>query len=261
MTSGAAAAGSPAVSLPGDATADTKASSWTEVIASTPAAGSMLLLQIGSYLNVAQRSFLIDIAIGGAGAETVLIANAWFPVGSLVTFMSHYLLFCCVPKGSRLSARCQSNSSDEAVPISLTVFSPAALDAVPTGPVVPYGVNLATTNGLPLVPASSAEGNWAQLTAATSCRHTKLLLVIGKDEADVAMTTDRYVLDIGMGGSGAEKEIILDIPLVIDALADQPLPGIIGPLDVAIPKGSRLAARLRGNSTQTGTQIVAYGMG
>jgi hypothetical protein len=256
----AAASGLPSVTLTGGA-AHTKAASWSELIASTEHTASAILFQAGNNNWGTQRNYFIDIAIGAAGAEVVLIPDLWVSVSGALAFSQLFLVPVAIPKGARLSARCSCSSASGTATVSCQLFSDDLLRGSPKGPVVMYGGTVANSGGVMPAVSANAEGAWSQLVAATTFHHSHLMLSAGKLYSDIGMNAERFAVDIGIGASGQERELITDIPLGSSTALDLPRPSVVGPIPTRVPKGSRLALRLRGSGGAAESQYVLHGMG
>ncbi|MDF2969694.1 MAG: hypothetical protein K0R61_144 [Microvirga sp.] len=259
----ATASGQGSVTLTAHATAHTKATGWTQVVASLEAGASGLLIAVGGEALTANVNFYVDLAVGGAGAELPLISNLWLSNG---TWLNRYALYhfpVSLAKGTRIAAKCSAAVGSSALRISVNAFSSHWLGSAPAGPIVTYGATTATSNALAPSPPGSAntEGNWTQLIAATTVAHRGLILACGKDYTDTALLSANVAIDIGVGAAGVEQEMLSDVVCAPNVTADFVYPATLGPLPVPIPKGSRLAMRYRSSSTQTGVQFVAYGVG
>lgn len=112
VTFGVDTANSRGVLLTSPAAADAKGA-WTEIVPSTPAPLSNLLVMIGGGADtVMVNGFTtLDIGVGAAGAETVLVPDVgWSATTSEVYIMRTAATFGVqVPAASRLSARWASN--------------------------------------------------------------------------------------------------------------------------------------------------------
>lgn len=99
------------------------------------------------------------------------------------------------------------------------------------------------------------KGAWAQIVAATSADAT--LLTVGVSTATSASATNSAtLLDIGVGAAASEAVLVADLPI-----------GQLGPnfplmyrIPVAIPRGTRIAARLQSaQTTKTADVFVRLG--
>lgn len=113
---GAAVADSGGVSIDPGGTANTKGS-YTEIVASTTYPIKALIIGVGNQANNVRssQSWLVDIAIGAAGSEQVVIPNYAINCSTspdTVLPQTSPLLPVDIPAGTRLSARAQSDGID-----------------------------------------------------------------------------------------------------------------------------------------------------
>jgi len=99
--------------------------SWYELTASTTADIRQLIYFMGKFSNTADSdaSFLVDIGIGGAGSEEIIVANQLFASNSSEKLNGGLgVAPIYIPKGTRIAARCQSSinvATDRAMSISI----------------------------------------------------------------------------------------------------------------------------------------------
>lgn len=91
--------------------------SYTELTASTTKASAGILVSILNYTNIAATASTLasymDIAIGGAGSEVVILSGIPYAMAAAGAFVGPAVwLPADIPAGTRLSARCRSNVTD-----------------------------------------------------------------------------------------------------------------------------------------------------
>lgn len=96
---------------------------WTEIVSSTASAFGLVYagIQAAGATTMNASGVLIDIGIGAAAAETVLISDLYYP-GNASEFYrpnSTFTFGVSVPAGSRLSARYQRANANNAVDLLL----------------------------------------------------------------------------------------------------------------------------------------------
>lgn len=99
-------------------------SAWTEIVASTSAAFSTLSIFAQGVTGTTMNSsgVLVDIGIGAAGSETVLIPDFYLFASSAAEYYSAYTpraYGVSVPSGSRLSARYSRANSNNSIDLML----------------------------------------------------------------------------------------------------------------------------------------------
>lgn len=212
-----------------------------------------------STTGAASRSYLLDIATGGAGSETVVVANLPFQVGGDVTGAN-----CCVfvpfplSAGTRVSASCQSATASATISISLMTVK-GGIAGVLTSPVsFTYGANTATTRGTQVDPGGtiSTKGAYVQLTAATvTTNNLQWLLVMLGNQLNTAMAAANFALDIATGAAASETVIIPDIIFASGTVFDGLLPSAFC-FQVDIPTGTRIAARAKCSSNDATDRLI-----
>jgi hypothetical protein len=183
---------------------------YTELIASTAADYQLIVVSVGNNNSSnADSSTLLDIAIGAASSETVIIPDiaAGF-VGSVaqVSGYRHHYFPLYVPSGSRLSARTQSVLTSGSVRVLVQLYGgPRNPDAWWYGHhVTTYGHNAANSAGTKFTPGNSgAEGTGVSL-GTTTAQHECLVLGVQGHPDDVSWSSVAYHLDVGFDSSSTE---------------------------------------------------------
>jgi hypothetical protein len=238
-------------------TAHTKGA-WTQLIASTPYDAYGIWVGIdGIHVSAGATNYLVDIGVGPAGSEQVIIPNLdvwgadataaglnplifWFPV--------------YIPAGSRIAARSQSVTASKTCRVMVT------LDGVPwyglwgLGPVVDYGTNLAASNGTSVTPGNGAFGAYVQV-GTTSRDHT-FWTVRMDGLADTTLSAETVLVEVGVGPSGAQQSlgVIRFRHTTTEQIAGGPFPLFLASLPV--PSGTQVWVRMAAGSTEARGAIV-----
>lgn len=179
---------------------------YTQVFASTtyPAAGFWLLVN-GTVLAASACHFLLDVAVGGAGSETVILPNytaGWKGAHGIGAHCMYIPL--AIPVGSRVSIRAQSNLASDTIDVNLWL--------VPAGQVPANmsflgcdtaGVILGNSSGTAVTAGNSgAEGTAVQFTLTSGRRYGAVLLGIhGGNTALMALCYHFELLNRDSGGN------------------------------------------------------------
>ena len=217
--------------------------SYVQLIASTAhPAGGMLIVLGGA--NSGGRGFLVDIAVGAAASEQVIIPNLYHYAQQDSTFTYTYVPIS-VPKGSRLSARVQSTSASSNVRVNLILV--AGESSLPQA-AVDYGSNTGSTTGTSVTSGSGSnnKGSWAQLTASTTAPHRWGIFCVR------ASGNSQYLFDIGIGGSGSEQVLVPNLNCRDSSTG----PPVIYSMPMRIPKGTRVACRAASATGSLGASVV-----
>lgn len=190
--------------ITGSSTIHTKGA-WTQLIADTGprSLGIQVALDNIAGSNVA-TSALLDIGIGGAGSETVLIpdlaAGYILSEGVSNNFQSYFFpLF--IPANSRISARLQGLIASETVVCRVHLFQrPTGVGGWVGTRVTAYGADTATSKGVNCTHGNNTYGTAAQLSASTA-NPIKYMQVGIQGGADASLSDLRVLAEIRLGAS------------------------------------------------------------
>lgn len=228
-----------------DASINTKGS-WTTLISSTTYSGAWLLITLVNPNNL--DSFLVDIGIGGAGAEQVIIPDLNTDNQSLAAPCNRFYLFpIAIPAGTRISARCASDSSAaDTVNVGITVISAPIGGVTGMGRCETGGAVAASSAGTSIDPGATinTKGAWVEMVAATAHTYEWMCMGISKNTANTVQLN--YLIDVGIGAVGSEVVVIGDLAVNAGTTADAPLPASLC-FPCAIAAGSRVAVRCQCN--------------
>lgn len=194
-------------------------------------------------LSASVVGYLVDIAVGGAGSEQVVIANVFMITGGGNSYQSTVFIPVSIPAGTRISARAQATAGSQTIYVMAVGFSETLEAPILPGNVVSYGPDIVNSVS-EFVQSGSAnvEGSWKQYSASTSRRIRSLSIVINPNSSGDWIG----LLDVGVGGSGSEVAVIEGIPISNEGAADRQ--NMVNPwLPVDIPAGTRLSMRMQTN--------------
>lgn len=233
------------------ASANTKGS-YVDLIASTAFQAHWLLVFVGE--ASASGDFLIDIAIGAAASEQVILANISTMSQAKNNEPRYFLVPLPVPAGTRISARAQATTGGLTIACNVTIIGGAHIPAL--GVAVTYGVNTATSGGLTIDAGAVAgtKGAYGEITAATTRDIEWMVIMLSGN--NTARSTYLFGLDIAIGAAASEQVIVADLQLGTHSSSDDLHPGFIA-LPCHIPAGSRIAARVNCNGTDASDRLVA----
>jgi hypothetical protein len=191
------------VTVTADNTAHVKGG-WQELIASTSADASYVVIDAGAYTSGADTATLLDLGTGSSTNETALISDV--AIGSAARQANRAALCFGVPikiaSGTRLSARIQSVvSGGKTATIQVYTFNMGDYAAAPTSVDV-IGTSTATSAGTAM---SGSSGNWVQIIASTTRAYRGVVVVPSASSASLGDIIIEYKL--GTGASLAEVEV------------------------------------------------------
>lgn len=240
------------------ATVNTKGA-WVELIASTAEDYDALLVSWA--ISASNISNLIDVGIGGAGAEQVIVDNLHTSIANSIT--EWFLIPKAIPAGTRIAVRSQSTTASAQARAGVTGMKAGWFYPQGGGDIVTLGANTADSGGTQLDAGATANtfGAWVQLTASTANPIKAMALRTGAIN-NAAATAGQAVLQIGVGAAAAEQGLF-EVAFNIGAVGSNfgPMPPVWFP--VSIPAGVRVAARFMSTVTDATDRlmdVVAYGL-
>lgn len=246
--------------------ANTKNTTWTQLIASTSFDTHLILVHLsGSDAGSTNTSTLIDIGIGAAASESVLIPDllaGYCPSASAAGgFPRHIILPLYIPAGSRLSARSQSVRTAGSTRVWVELLGGPRNPGWWCGEqVIAYGITAASSIGTNVTQGgSSAEGSWTAI-GTTSQDHKAVCLMVQGSNTDTVMQSAGQNWDVGIDTSSTS---ILGENFLTRTQTSETLGyyGLWLPIYSNIPSGTALA--VRGSST-VGTpdviDVALYGV-
>lgn len=243
---------------------------WTEFVASTPSDAHLLFLHLnGSTVSAADTSVAVDIGIGPAGSEVVVIPDLLaYGLGALAQGPGngHQLVFPLeIPAGSRLSARAQGSVASRTVKIHAALYGgqqPGGASVF--AGVTTYGFDPATSKGVILTASAVANtkpATFTDIVTSTSKPINALQFTAGGNGA-TALGSENQLFDIAIGAATQEVIVWADIPTTTattEAIGWGRVPPL-WPLDYAIPPGTRLSARLQSTLASQTMDVCVHGL-
>lgn len=233
---------------------------WTELIAATSQeVGALeIYLRASTVVVSADSSTLLDVGIGSAGSEEVVIPDiqvGWrsfssiSPTTALGTFPVH------IPRGVRVAVRAQSTVASKTAQVS-AIFYPLKLGRVPRKLFV-LGVDAASSRGVVLSApgAANSKGSWTEITSSVPQPLSGLVVCLGGG-SDSTVQAGSFLIDIGMGAAGSEQVVVADLSGTATSNEQVVLNQPGGAYDVSVPAGARLAARYASSPSTTGAVDV-----
>lgn len=227
--------------------------SWTQLVASLGADCCWVLIEIGTP-NTGVRKILVDIGVGAAASEQVVVSNLQVLTQSSGTGDDIKFSFPLqIPAGSRVSARSQSATASAAVTVKMTCFDGAFTMMEGVAGLDMLGVSTATSVGTNVTPSATAntKGSFAQLIASTARDYCGLVVVVGP----AGTAGDIYLVDIAIGAAASEQVIIPNVRMAFSTtITASPIY-----IPMAVPAGTRISARAQASAASGTATVVAVG--
>lgn len=237
--------------------------SFTQLIASTTFDANAILVMFDDI--AAGLDYLVDIAIGAAAAEVVLLTDLYVGGGTgAIVYGAQYYFPIAIPAGTRLSARCQCSTGASSLRVSCLLMQQSFLPSQPLGRVTTYGANAADSGGVQVDPGGTAntKGSYSQIVASTTYDTSALIFAIG-NQLNTVRSSQSWLVDIAIGGAGSETIIIPNVVLGCNTSPDIVCPQTSLLLPISIPAGTRMAARAQSDgidATDRLFDIIVYGV-
>jgi hypothetical protein len=227
---------------------------YAQLVAATAHHATALTLILRQSATPAE--LLVDLAIGAAGSEQVIVSNVLFSKGNVNTVLGLSRLPVVVPKGVRLAARVQSSTASGAIAVRGSLHAPAS-DSL-TGFSFAEGIGAVTGTsrgtGVDAGGVANTKGTYAQLVASTA-RPYRGFYVLSGNAATATRGNATFLTDIAVGAAAAEQVIVPN--LQYEGNTNEVLdPRVYGPFMVTIPTGSRLAARCQSPSIVAADRVM-----
>ena len=195
--------------------AHTKNTTYTELVAATAAAAYGIHVGVGAVGDTPSTNTrtLVDIALGAASSEIVIIPNLLAgQTGAAASASSqpcYYYFPLYIPAGSRISATSQSVTGSDTVNVQIRLLEHPLPGAWYGQRVTAYGAKVSNSTGTSHTHGNNAYATTTQITASTT--YPIKFLQVGIDLfIDTAGATKRGLLRIAGGGS--TNYIASDLP-------------------------------------------------
>lgn len=249
-----------------NATVNHTKTGWSQLIAATAEDSHGFLLSV-SCPNGFSALHLVDIGIGGAGSEVVILGNHFFDGRRLSGSGGYeqYFIPLFIPAGSRVAARYQTNLNAEDLNVIVQLMAgdfllPQAYQKIET-----IGADTATSRGTDVDPGATAntKGAWSQLIASSAGDWAGFYLVIGWSDNSAVGVHTRFMIDVGVGAAASEVVLLPDWFANVEIVGDRQVVKQSPVFFIPIPAGARVAVRAQSNNTDATDRIfdlAIYGL-
>jgi hypothetical protein len=222
---------------------------YTELFASTAFDVETIVVCVTevTFQSTVDTSTLLDIAVGAAASEVVLIPDLGVGWRGPPTAGQIFIIPIAIPAGSRVSARIQSAVASKSINVNIELRQHGDHSAAPTT-CATYGINAANSHSTTLATPGgvNTKGAYTELTASTSADATRLLVSVQGDSDGFAASTQ--LVDIATGAAASEVVLIPDL-LVQSQTTESIWPvSFCSAYTVNVPAGTRLSARFQATS-------------
>jgi len=250
-------------------TTPNKNATYTQLIATTTYASYGIMVQLAGLQTTASTNqrCLVDIALGGAGSETVIIPN--LTCGNVADYVAasargaFYYFPIYIPAGVRVSATASASTSADVVNVAVRLFQhPMGAGGWYGSRVTAYGADTANIRGTSVTPAQNAFTTVTQISASTT--YPIRYLQIGYDLlSDATAGTTRMLAKIYLGNAVATVADMLPLheSTTIEAVNYTDANFILSHMMFNLPAASDLRVAIsRDAVTPEARGVILYGV-
>lgn len=258
-----------AISTTAHASANTKNTTYTQLIASTTYASYGIMVQLAGLQTTASTNqrCLVDIGLGGAGSEVVIIPN--LTCGNVADYVAasargaFYYFPIYIPAGVRVAATCQASTGGDIVNVAVRLFQhPMNGGAWYGSRVTAYGADTTNSRGTSVTPAQNGFGTVVQITASTA--NPIRYMQIGYDLlSDTTAASTRMLAKIYLGNATATLADMLPLKesTTIEAVNFTDANFILSHMMFNLPAASDLRVAIsRDAATPEARGVILYGV-
>lgn len=235
-------------------------SGWTEVFSSTNFEVTELdILVVATSTTATQSDALLDIGIGAAASEVVLIPNilaGWRQTLTSAISSTGMRFPITIPSGTRVAIRAQSLITSQAVNVVIVARGGASLPA--TGlyaGVDAIGIVTASSQGTSHTAGNSGSFSaWTSFGSATTRDYRAILMLVQGSLADTTMNNAVYEFQWGVSSTthGSAMFATSTSETVWGPFPNQPTRQFV-------PSGSQLQVRGKCSATAEALDLALYG--
>lgn len=232
---------------------------YATISASLPVNAVAIVVGVGSKSSTGD--YLLDIAIGAAGSESIIAPNLSVS-GPAYSAAFYYIPIRRLPAGERLAARCQSTTASATLGVFITAITSGFLDLPGFSRVEALGANTADSGGQGLTNPTviNTFPAWVQIGGATSFRYRWIIMAIGNQAIGTRTSGQRFIFQAGVGANPNQRPILAEVPLGTPTGGFAPVSSYGFPCN--IPAGSALWGRYASAALTTlGADMLLYGIG
>lgn len=244
----AVTATSSGITVTAGSTANTKGA-YVEAIASTSEETYWLQLCINGAIALQDDAFVIDIAVGAASSEVIVIAD--IPV--FLNFTGTVMLPpmpITIASGARVSVRAQSQVGSSTMQFMMQLSNNSEFGTSTVNESVGV-ITSGSSKGTPVLCNSTinTKGSYAELDASTTISANYCVVMYGNN-INLGQTTMTYLYDLSIGAASSEVDQIVN---GIWSSGSAELPSGAQGFFLDIPSSSRVAARGQTNTFPNAT--------
>lgn len=239
---------------------------WTELMTVDRDTHGLYVRADTNAASTADTAMLLDIGVGSAGSEQVVLANYLWGYNALAN-PKDFDLPLFFPAGSRIAARTQAATALRVSTVfGATAYGSDTFDGQPRcySHVDTYGSDTATSSGIYILtgPTLLTWTNWIEVSASW-LRDTELIMVSAQG-ADNTMSSASFIIQVGVGAAGSEIPLGAHSWYFDSSTAEQithRMQTILSPVPQIIRAGQRVCVRAQANTGSRDISVAVHGIG
>jgi len=237
-----------------DGGSDDALGSWVQMIAATSIQAEMLLVQLGT--QTAAGTSLIDIGVGTAGNEEVIVPNLQWSVKSGLDAANSFLVPIRIPQGVRVAMRMrQDGAQPSTTQVGLTLLGQGFAGIRGFGSADSIGAQTTGSTGTSCDPGTTINTKVITQLIASTAQNYKAFLVGIHTDGNVGISPgNEALIDINVGASSSEEVIIPDLSHRITT-SEGNLSAFYGPFFIEVAASQRLSASVQCSQNTAGDRL------
>jgi hypothetical protein len=230
---------------------------YTQLIASTTVTTTALAISAICIDN--NNDYLIDIATGGAGAESVILSNLpGHQTSTNNNALTYGVLPISIASGTRVAARYQAGSiTGDDVLLNAYFLGKDTVGFDECTSAVTYGADTSDSGGVQVDPggAANTKGSYSEISASTSANIKWIMVGVG-NRANTARSSCSWYVDIATGAAASESVVVPNLQFRGDVVSHCIHPQWSFPIPIVIASGTRIAARAQCTTTDATDRLL-----
>lgn len=210
---------------------------WVEAFASISEEAKWI--QVNYQSSNADENFAIDIGVGAAGSEVVVIADN--PIFFNNSAMINLQLPRTIASGSRVSVRCKATIASATMRFMMYLSNDATFGTSTQNTTIQAG-----NKGIDIDPGAvdNTKGAYTELIASTPHEFNYMVIFLANSDNNT-QTGQNYLVDIAIGAAASEVDVIANLPFVSNGAE---LITTVAAFFETIASGTRISARCQSSN-------------
>ena len=237
---------------------------WVQLVASTATDVAWIAFAVQTH-NSGGNVFAVDIAIGGAGSEIVIVNN--ISIFKNPSRGDRFFFPLMIPAGTRIAGRMSSDNLGDGMNVHMETYQDQFSSAGAGSGIDTYGFSNATNLGTAVDPGGTAntKGVYSQITASLTNDLAGFMFQMDTQNNTTGTSTDlSWLIDIAVGAGGSEVIILPNFYQVSYGVNGNNLHiPTVGYMPMPIRAGTRISVRGQCSVTLTPDRtfgITLYGI-